>query len=101
MTAADAARQLLTDAEVAPLVGICGELKGELVQFALSKQFARERANYLEEQADRLGHLSDLARVAALDAFMLQHKLPGGATVVERFTTRRRPPFTTEQKEIL
>jgi len=67
------------------LVDRSGDLKGELVTFALRCRFARA----FREVTER--HFGDQIEVAeadfanVLDAFILQHPLPDGRTVVEHF----------------
>lgn len=88
-------------ASVERLVARSGDLKGELVEFAQSPRFARQLGARLDDAADRHGYLDEATAVLVIDHFALQHRLPDGRTVVERFVAQRRPVLPDEERQIL
>ncbi len=78
-----------------------GELKGELVTFAESPRFSKQLNAKLGEAADQFGYLDEDEAVLAIDHFALQHRLPDGRTVVERFVAQRRPPLSEDEREMV
>jgi hypothetical protein len=77
-----------------------GELKGELVTFALSDRFSGP-LGVLIEDAFPGGLIDDEARFAAvLESFLFIHRLADGDRVVERFATDR-PDLPPADKALL
>ncbi|MEV0148636.1 MULTISPECIES: hypothetical protein [unclassified Nonomuraea] len=82
------------------LVERAGTLKGRLVKFALSPRFERQLAEAFEE-ADPDGALGDdLDPIMVIDHFILQRRLAGGDTVVDRFV-RTQAKLTSQERELL
>jgi hypothetical protein len=77
-----------------------GDLKGMLLQFGRSPRFSRELSALTEQEfPDRL--VTDEARFTwLLDRFLLQHRLAGGATVVEEFVTAH-PELAGDDRDML
>lgn len=86
------------DPSIADLIDQAGDLKGELVAFAESPRFARTLDALLYEAADDDGRLDEVSAVLAIDHFALQHRLPDGRTVVERFVAQRRPRLSEDER---
>jgi hypothetical protein len=86
------------DLSIAELIERAAGLKGELVTFAESPRFARRLNALLLDAADDHGYLDEGRAVLAIDHFALQHRLPDGRTVVERFVTQRRPPLSDDDR---
>lgn len=77
---ADHGERSLTD-----LIERSAELKGELVAFAQSARFDRWLTPLLLEAAGPERRLDEGEAVRITDHFILRYRLPGGATVVDRF----------------
>ncbi|MET7929836.1 hypothetical protein ABZT43_39025 [Streptomyces sp. NPDC005349] len=84
------------------------ELKRELVDFVQEPRFERQVRGLLLGAADQHGgpreatvRLDESDVAAVLDRFALQHRLPGGRTVVEEFTVRRGPSLSGEDRALL
>lgn len=83
------------------LIYRAGELKAELVAFAQSSRFDRQLTAALIDAADDQGYLDEGLAILAVDHFALQHRLPDGRTVVERFVAQHRPPLSGGDRELL
>jgi hypothetical protein len=82
------------------LLDRAGDLKGMLVEFALSARFERELSAVIEESFPS-GIVSDEAELSLmLDPFVLQHRLPSGATVVEEFVAAH-PELPEAERDML
>ena len=86
---------------IADLIDRAGDLKGELVAFAESPRFARTLDALLLEAADDDGRLDTERAVLAIDHFAVQHRLPDGRTVVERFVAQRRPRLSEDERAMV
>ncbi|WP_436500354.1 hypothetical protein [Actinokineospora sp. HUAS TT18] len=91
----------LGDTTVDDLIARAGDLKGELVAFAQSPQFARRLDALLFDAADRRGHLDEATAVLTIDHFALQCRLSGGRTVVERFVSQRQPRLSDDERAMV
>jgi hypothetical protein len=91
----------LGDTTVEDLIARAADLKGELVAFAQSPQFARRLDTLLVDAADRRGHLDEAAAVLAIDHFALQYRLSGGRAVVERFVSQRQPRLSDDERAMV
>lgn len=89
------------DVSIGELIGRAGDLKGELVAFATSPRFARRLDALLADAADGNGYLDEGMAVLVIDHFALQHRLPGGGTVIERFVAKRRPQLSNHEREMV
>jgi hypothetical protein len=77
-----------------------GDLKGMLIEFALSPRFDREWSAVVEESFPG-GVVTDEAMFSmVLDHFALQHRLRSGTTVVEAFTAAH-PELTDAERDML
>lgn len=77
-----------------------GDLKQRLVRFALSSRFERELSAVFEREFPG-GVVHDESVVSlVIDHFVLQHRLAGGDTVVDRFVTAR-PKLSAEDRDML
>ena len=85
---------------IASLLDRCAELKREMLEFSWQPRFDRDRSGVLRDHLpDRfVGDESEL--IAALDYFLLQHKLRSGKTVVEHFVASR-PDLPGHERELL
>ncbi len=82
------------------LVERAGDLKGMLVDFALSPRFDREFSAVVEDNFPG-GLVTDEALFAmVLDHFALQYRLPSGGTVVEAFAAAH-PELTDAERNML
>ncbi len=93
--------QPTTSASIEALIDRAADLKGELVAFAQSPRFRKWLDVLLRDSADDLGYLDEGMAVHAMDRFALQHRLPDGRTVVERFVAQRRPPLSDDERELV
>ncbi len=93
--------QPTTSASIEDLIDRAADLKGELVAFAQSPRFRKWLDVLLRDSADDLGCLDEGVAVHAMDRFALQHRLPDGRTVVERFVAQRRPPLSDDERELV
>ncbi|CRK61952.1 hypothetical protein [Alloactinosynnema sp. L-07] len=91
----------LGDTTVEDLIVRAADLKGELVAFAQSAQFARRLDALLFDAADRRGHLDEATAVLTVDHFALQYRLSGGRTVVERFVSQRQPRLSDDERAMV
>jgi hypothetical protein len=55
----------------------------------------------LRDAADDLGYLDEARAGHTIDRFALQHRLPDGRTVVERFATQRRPLLSDDEQKMV
>lgn len=77
-----------------------GDLKGMLVDFALSGRFDRELTAVIED-AFPSGNVTDESRLSmTIDHFALQHRLRSGGTVVEAFVAAH-PELSDAEREML
>ena len=88
-------------ASIESLVTQGRDLKGELVAFAKSPRFSKQLTARLRSAADPHGYLDENTAVLTIDHFALQHRLPDGRTVLERFVAQRRPPLSDNECEML
>jgi hypothetical protein len=82
------------------LVRRSGDLKGELVDFAQGPRFARSFRRALKERFAAVATVEEEQFINFLDWFVLQHRLPDGRTVVERFVAAR-PDLSNEERAML
>lgn len=71
--------------ELALLIKRSADLKRDLVRFTQGPRFERSLTAALLEAADPEGELNETGAIGVIDRFALQHRLPGGDTVVDRF----------------
>lgn len=79
-------------------------LKSELLAFGQQRRFASQlnrRVRQAEDESGRAFALDQAGLIRVLDRFLLQHELPGGGTVAERFVAQRRPALTTAEAEMV
>jgi len=76
-----------TGSQDADLIERAGDLKGELVSFALSPRFGRELEQLIEEQFPGGVVDDEQTFYLTVDYFALQYRLSAGNTVVEEFVT--------------
>lgn len=81
------------------LVQRSGDLKQALVEFALSGRFDRDLQQAQREQG-RLFREDGSADIDVLDAFILQHRLADGRTVVAHFLDRH-PELSQDERTLL
>jgi hypothetical protein len=93
--------QPTTSASIGDLIDRAADLKAELVEFAQGPRFRKWLDVLLRDAADDLGYLDEGMAVHAIDRFALQHRLPDGRTVVERFVAQRRPPLADDERELV
>ena len=93
--------QPTTSASIEDLIDRAADLKGELVAFAQSPRFRKWLDVLLRDAAGDLGCLDEGVAVQVMDRFALQHRLPDGRTVVERFVAQRRPPLSDDERELV
>ncbi|MCX4747853.1 hypothetical protein OG455_20410 [Kitasatospora sp. NBC_01287] len=93
---ADHGERSLTD-----LIERSAELKGELVAFARSARFDRWLTPLLLEAAGPERRLGEGDAIRIIDHFILRYRLPGGATVVDRFVASRRDLSEVDREMLL
>lgn len=81
------------------LVERSGDLKGELIDYALSPRFARAFSQ-AQKQYFRMPGSDESGIVNCLDWFALQAPLPDGRTVLEHFAAEH-PALTEEERAML
>ena len=82
------------------LLDRAGDLKGMLVEFALSPRFDRELSAVIARSFPD-GVVTDESMFSmVLDHFALQHRLPSGRTVVEAFAAAH-PELTDAERDML
>ncbi len=69
--------------------------------FVQSSRFDRQLTARLMDAVDDCGRLDEGLAILIIDHFALQHRLPDGRTVVERFVTQHRPPLTAGEREMM
>lgn len=85
--------------EAADLLKRCSELKSQLVEFARSQRFSRQRDVAMRDGAG--GTVADDGeRINMLDRFILQQPLADGRTVVEIFVAEH-PELTDVERQML
>ena len=82
-------RQGGEESSLAFLIERSAELKRDLVRFAQSPRFERWLVPAMLEAADSDGELDEAELIGVIDRFALQHRLPDGKTVVDRFVASR------------
>jgi len=82
------------------LVWRSGDLKGELVDFARARRFARAFRQALEQRFGGTVVTDEGEFINFLDWFVLEHRLPSGRTVVEEFVAAR-PELPEEERAML
>jgi hypothetical protein len=88
------------DHRLAPLIERSAELKRDLVRFAQGPRFERSLTAALLEAAGPDQELDEGDVIGVIDRFALQHRLPDGRTVVDRFVASR-PDLTETDREML
>jgi hypothetical protein len=83
------------------LVKRAGDLKGMLVEFALSPRFDRELTAVIARNFPGGVATDESAFSMVLDHFALQHRLPSGSTVVEEFVAAHSELTGAEQDMLL
>jgi hypothetical protein len=89
------------DTAIEDLIARAADLKGELVAFAQSPRLARRLGALLFDAADQHGCVDEGTAVLTIDHFALQHRLPDGRTVVERFVAQRRPQLSDDEQKMM
>lgn len=84
----------------ADLVRRSGDLKRELVDFAQQRRFARAFRQVARGRFGLAAVGEEWEVANLLDAFMLQHRLPDGRTVVEQFVAEH-PELPEQEREML
>ncbi|WP_377273772.1 hypothetical protein [Peterkaempfera sp. SMS 1(5)a] len=69
--------------------------------FAQSSRFSRRLEARLDDAADEHGFLDEQTFIAVVDHFTLEHRLPDGSTVVERFVAERRPALSEDERAMV
>ncbi len=82
------------------LVQRSGDLKGELADFAHDRRFARSFRRELERRFGGRVVTDQGEFINFLDWFVLQHRLPGGRTVLEEFVAAH-PELTEQERAML
>jgi hypothetical protein len=82
------------------LVRRSGDLKRELVEFAHRTRFDRAWRQMLDARLGRPGVADEGEIINLLDAFILQHRLADGRTVVEHFAAEH-PELPPAEREML
>ena len=82
------------------LVERSGDLKRELVEFALQPRFDRALRQAMDRQFGRRAEVDEADFIHLLDWFVLQQRLPGNRTVVELFVAAR-PDLPEEERAML
>lgn len=82
------------------LIERSGDLKGELLEYAIGRRFARAYRQAQERRFGRAPVVEEAELINFLDWFALQERLPGGGTVVEHFVTDH-PELTEEERALL
>jgi hypothetical protein len=82
------------------LIERSAQLKRDLVGFAYSPRFERSLTSAMLEAAGPEAELDEAEAIGVVDRFALQHRLPDGKTVVDRFIASR-PDLTVAEREIL
>jgi hypothetical protein len=85
---------------LALLIERSAELKRDLVRFARGPRFERPLTAALQDAAGPEGELDEAVAIGVTDWFALQHRLPRGDTVVDRFVASR-PDLTAADREML
>jgi hypothetical protein len=88
------------ESSLASLIERSAELKQTLVAFALSPRFERNLEQFMLEVADPDQELSEGEAIGVIDRFALQHRLPNGKTILDRFLAGR-PDLTAADREVL
>jgi hypothetical protein len=86
--------------DVIDLVERSGELKAELVEFSQKPQYKRA---FHEVASEHLGEdcvIGEGKLIDILDRLVLQHRLPGGQTIVEQFVASR-PDLPAPERDVL
>jgi hypothetical protein len=86
--------------DLALLIERSSDLKRDLVQFAQGPRFDRPLGDALLEAAGPDRELDEFKMIGIIDRFVLQHRLPDGKTVVDRFVASR-PDLTAADREML
>jgi hypothetical protein len=98
------AKQELNRGDGEPSLGFLiersADLKRDLVRFARDPRFERSLTAALLEAAGPEGELDETEAIRVIDRFVLQHRLPDGETVVDRFVASR-PGLTETDREML
>src|SRR5579859_5698823 len=71
------------------LLNRSGDLKGDLLAFARGSRFSRAFRKEVTERFGRIVLADEDELIDFMDWFVLQHRLPGGSTVVEEFVAAR------------
>jgi hypothetical protein len=82
------------------LLDRAGDLKGMLVEFALSHRSEDELAGAIEQNLPDGFEVSEAEFTVVLDHFVLQYRLASGTTVVEEFTAAH-PKLSEAERDML
>jgi hypothetical protein len=82
------------------LVERAGELKRQLVEFSQQPRYARAFAAMLAGHGDAAAMEDEDRAILLWDAFVLEHRLRDGRTVVEQFVDAR-PDLSPQEREML
>jgi hypothetical protein len=77
-----------------------GDLKGMLVEFGMTPRFKREFSALVERQFPDGLVTGEAEFTMVTDRFLLQHRLPGGTTVVEEFVAAH-PELPDDERDML
>ena len=83
------------------LLDRAGDLKGELLGFARGPRFSKAFRKKVTERFGRIVAADEDKLIDFMDWFVLQHRLPGGRTVVEDFVTARTDLPDAERRLLL
>ncbi|MDA2806626.1 hypothetical protein [Nocardiopsis suaedae] len=78
-----------------------GDLKGELLDFAMGAEHGEELAERLSEAEHEYGALDEAGRALIIEAFLREEGSDGGAAILERFAAERRPRLDTADREMV
>lgn len=77
------------------LIDRAGDLKRELVEYGQSPRLRRYLDAWLDDLFD--GAMDEQRFIAVMDAFLMEHRLPDGDTVIDRFLHARRDLDDTDR----
>lgn len=84
----------------AELVDRSGDLKGDLIDYALGRRFAKTYGKAFDQHFADFDVVDEVALADFLDWFVTEHHPPGGRTIVEQFVTEH-PRLTAAEREML
>lgn len=91
----------LSPERITHLLERTGDLKGELLDFAMGAEHGEELAERLSEAEHEYGGLDEAGRALIIEAFLREETPDGGASALERFAAERRPRLDTADREVV